>query len=378
MSRANKPEFSFSPAYSNSQLQRLDSLQRIRLPRPLRLLSVLIVLFIVGSSLLLIYLPWVQTTAGMGRITALDPRDRVQTLHATVSGRIAQWYVEEGSTVRQGDPIVSIQDIDSELLSRLQSQLEAAQRKLAASSAAVQTAELDYNRKKQLFEEGLAARLDYETARIKVQELKIKEEEAKAALNQAQVNISRQGSQLINAPRDGTVLRLSAGDQATIVSAGQALASFMPAQVERALELFVDGRDVGLISPGRKVRIQFEGWPAFQFSGIPEIAIGTFAGQVQFVEPTAQADGRFRVLITEDPQAEQAWPPESFVRLGAQARAWVLLDTVSLGYELWRQLNNFPPNTLPAPSTTTPELEGGGAKATSNSGMGGKDMGGKG
>jgi len=31
------------------------------------------------------------------------------------------------------------------------------------------------------------------------------------------------------------------------------------------------------------------------------------------------------------------------IRLGANARGWILLDTVSLGFELWRLLNNFPP-----------------------------------
>jgi len=37
------------------------------------------------------------------------------------------------------------------------------------------------------------------------------------------------------------------------------------------------------------------------------------------------------------------WPPESYIRLGANARGRILLDTVSLGFELWRLLNNFPP-----------------------------------
>ena len=39
-----------------------------------------------------------------------------------------------------------------------------------------------------------------------------------------------------------------------------------------------------------------------------------------------------------------ARPDQRFVRFGSKARGWVLLDTVSVGYEIWRQLNNFPPN----------------------------------
>jgi len=34
---------------------------------------------------------------------------------------------------------------------------------------------------------------------------------------------------------------------------------------------------------------------------------------------------------------------DRFLRFGAQVNGWVLLDTVSIGFELWRQLNNFPP-----------------------------------
>ena len=60
----------------------------------------------------------------------------------------------------------------------------------------------------------------------------------------------------------------------------------------------------------------------------------------------AQPDGRFRVLVTEPEtisEADEPWPDDGFVRFGAAAQGWVLLETVPLGYELWRQLNNFPP-----------------------------------
>lgn len=125
------------------------------------------------------------------------------------------------------------------------------------------------------------------------------------------------------------------------------------------MELYLEGRDIGLVEPGRQVRLEFEGWPAFQFSGMPQFAVGTFAGEVVFVEPSARLDGRFRVVVAEVVQTEGCdaprsrpglnvagncgWPPESFVRLGAVVRGWVLLETVPLGYELWRLMNNFPP-----------------------------------
>ena len=34
----------------------------------------------------------------------------------------------------------------------------------------------------------------------------------------------------------------------------------------------------------------------------------------------------------------EPWPDDPLV-----VQAWVLLETVPVGYEIWRQLNNFPP-----------------------------------
>jgi hypothetical protein len=128
------------------------------------------------------------------------------------------------------------------------------------------------------------------------------------------------------------------------VSAGDTLATFVPDNAERAIEIFIDGRDVALVAPGDRVRLQFEGWPVVQFSGWPSIAVGTFGGIVTAIDPSASGAGMFRVLVSEDPDDPNPWPSRDFVRFGSNARGWILLDTVAVGYEIWRQLNNFPPN----------------------------------
>lgn len=350
--------FSFGHPYQTNDLQYFRTMASIRIPSAIKATC-----WIIGIGLILgiaaLWLPWVQTTSGMGQVTTLDPRDRVQDISATVSGRIAEWYVQDADYVKAGDPLVRIEDVDEQLIQRLEAQLQAAQRKFTAAQEAVNTAEIDYRRQQELFEEGLSSRLSFEQARIKVQQLTIDLEQAAAELNQAETNLSRQGSQLIRAPRDGTILHVEAGDSATMVSAGQPLARFMPANTQRAVQLYIRGRDIGLVQPGRDVRLQFEGWPAFQFSGRPDISVGTFRGEVVFVEPSAGLDGRFRVLVKEPEPTEGCmradlvnglprmgecgWPPESFVRLGANVRGWVLLETVTLGFEIWRLLNNFPP-----------------------------------
>ena len=356
--KLGKQTFSFGKPYQEDQLSNLNALASIGIPRVVRVNCwIIFISLVIGISGL--WIPWVQTTSGSGQVTTLNPSDRVQSISALVTGRIAEWYVQDADYVEAGDPIIRIQDIDDQLIVRLQLQLDAARRKIEASQEAVTTAQIDYQRQKDLFGEGLASQLSFEQARIKVQQMTVSLEEARSEFNQAETALSRQGSQLVVAPRNGTIIHVEAGDTATIVSAGQPLATFMPADTERAVEIMIDGRDIGLVHPGRQVRLQFEGWPAFQFSGRPDLAVGTFRGEVVFVEPSARLDGRFRVLVKEPLNSEDClesevingiprmgecgWPPESFVRLGATVRGWILLETVPLGFELWRLLNSFPP-----------------------------------
>jgi len=301
---------------------------------------------LVSGALFMVFVPWQQTSAGAGSVTALNPNDRLQEINALVSGRIQEWYVRDGMHVTVGDPIVRVVDNDPQLLERLESERGQVVAKLEAAQSAERTAQIDLRRMQDLYEEGLASRREFEQSRIRVEELRARVAEAAAELTRVEVNISRQSVQIVRAPRDGVILRVNAGDAATFVNAGEVVATFVPDNVARAVEIFVDGRDVALVQPGAPVRLQFEGWPAVQFSGWPSVAVGTFQGRVEAVDPSAQPDGRFRVLVTEDEEAETSWPDERFVRFGARARGWVLLGTVSVGYELWRQLNNFPP-TLP-------------------------------
>ena len=367
-------KFTYQHDYQASAVQSLSCLERVKFPKALKILTWFLIVSFVLIILALAFIPWIQTSSGSGKITTLDPRDRVQNISALISGRVAQWYVRDGESVKEGDPLVRIQDIDENYVARLQIQLDAANARLAATRNAAETAEIDLLRREQLFNQGLTSRLEYEQARIKVQQLKADEQEVLGDMNQAEMNLSRQGSQLVVAPRDGTVLHVEASDQGTIVSAGDALITFMPANTERVVELYIDGRDIGLVKPGRDVRIEFEGWPAFQFSGMPDFAVGTFAGEVIFVEPSARLDGRFRVLVTEKISSENCmapqglpglhvagncgWPPETFIRLGAGTRGWILLEKVPLGYELWRLMNHFPPlnvNALNNEAGTTGE-----------------------
>jgi len=272
-----------------------------------------------------------------------------------------------------------------------QDNLRAAHRTLDASKAKVHTGELNVTRQRRLHEQGLTstrtlelAELDYQTARAevdrsaasldaarreveakaaardkvdadaqaKVEEARASLEKAKgdrakaeAELTKAEVELARQQTMHVVAPRSGTVFRMVAKAGAVMVKAGDPLALLVPDTEDRAVELWVDGNDAPLITPGRTVRLQFEGWPAVQFVGWPSVAVGTFAGEVAFVDATDDGLGRFRVVVV--PGEPQAWPEPRYLRQGVRANGWILLNQVALGYEFWRQFNGFPPAVQP-------------------------------
>jgi len=313
----------------------------IKPPRVLRNSARLLILGILGFIIFAAVTPWVQTAPGTGQVIALDPRDRQQTITAMVSGRVEQWFVTDGDLVAAGDPIARVADIDPLFLERLDAERAQVMAEVDAARQAMRTAQLDVSRTTTLFNEGLAARREVEQAQIKVADYRSTVAKAEAALNRIDVSVKRQSFQLVTAPRNGRIMRVEPIDTATMVSAGDPLASFVPEQTQRVVELFVDGRDIPLIKPGRRVRLEFEGWPAVQFSGWPSVAQGLFDGQVKAIDISASPNGLFRILVEQAPD-RAPWPGDPQVRLGAAVRGWVLMDTVKVWFEMWRLLNDFP------------------------------------
>jgi adhesin transport system membrane fusion protein len=166
---------------------------------------------------------------------------------------------------------------------------------------------------------------------------------AQARILDIDVEIARQQAQTVRAPRDGTVFQIFGGQGGEQTKAGDKLLVLVPDTESRAVELRVDGNDVPMLSKGQPVRMQFEGWPAIQFSGWPSVAVGTFGGRVTFVDAAGDGSGQFRILVEADP-ADAPWPEARFLRQGVLTKGWVLLAQVPVAYEIWRQLNNFPPS----------------------------------
>jgi multidrug resistance efflux pump len=149
----------------------------------------------------------------------------------------------------------------------------------------------------------------------------------------------------VRAPRSGYIQQWFGLEGSDTIKEGDQLFLIVPDTDDFAVEMKVSGNDMPLIHEGDRVRLQFEGWPAVQFVGWPSVAVGTFGGKVNRIYPTDDGIGNFRVVVTPDNhfEREDGWPDDRYLRQGVRANGWVLLNQVPLGYEIWRQLNGFPP-----------------------------------
>lgn len=310
-------------------------------PPYMKSIKYLLIIFLL-LSLFTVLTPWFQTSYGKGRLIAFSPNERQTQITALVSGRIKEWYVIDGQAVKKGQKLVEILDNDPELIERILQERDSFREQYESLAIVTQTAQLNFNRQKKLFEEGISSRKTFEESRIKLEEVRAKQSESAAKLAQAEVKLSRQNTQIITAPQDGFIYIAQFSSLSARIKEGQSIATFVPILVRPAVEMYIDPNDMRLVYPGRKVRLQFEGWPAIQFSGWPSTAINTFGGVVKIVDQFISENGKLRIIVIPDKE-DNAWPDSQYLRVGAQASGWILLNQVSTGYEIWRKLNNFPP-----------------------------------
>ena len=151
----------------------------------------------------------------------------------------------------------------------------------------------------------------------------------------------RGGQKWLVAPQTGQIIKAKKAGINEIVKEGEMIVEIVPNSFKYAVELFVKPMDLALINKGQDVRLQFDGYPAIVFSGWPNSSYGTFAGKISAIETNRNENGQFRVLIIPD-MTEKNWP--SNLKIGTGAQGFALLNDVPIWYELWRQLNGFPPD----------------------------------
>lgn len=370
---------------------------------------------------IILFLPWQQNIHGSGKVMALSPSNRPQTIETTIAGRIQVWKIKEGQFVRKADTIAILSEVkekyfDPQMLSRLQqvitakeqsllskdqkakalqrqiraledgmrSKIEQARTKLEAERVRFNNFKNQYERNKKLFEAGnipltkfqdieykyQGSEADFVNAEIEIERVQAeyldKINKAESDLNntlseqfETQADLAKLRNELSNmeirslqyyilAPQAGFVLKATQAGIGETIKEGDALCTIMPQSEDMAVEMHVKAMDVPLISKGRKVRIEFDGFPALQFSGWPSVSVGSFGGKVEVIDYVNTKPGEFRILVVPD-KKDIAWPKQ--IRIGSGIKGWVMLDDVSVWYELWRQLNGFPPSLYKEPET---------------------------
>ncbi|MBC6993554.1 HlyD family efflux transporter periplasmic adaptor subunit [Lewinella lacunae] len=389
-----------------------------------------------------LFLPWTQNFRAKGTVTAFDPANRPQTIHATIPGRVEEWFVFEGDTISAGDTIARLSEIkpeylDPNLVDRTATTREAKsnsaegylakaaalsdqinslrqeqalklkqsinklsqsrlyvvtlEAELAQQEVEVSIAEYQLRRADSLYQSGLKPLTDLEAKRLKQQEALAKLTTINNKLDQARTEVTqtelaiqsvgpeyanklakaesdrqsalteyyngvgevaklenqeanyriRRGYNFIVAPQDGILARILTPGLGETIKEGEPIASILPARFEAAVEMYVDPFNLPLVAPGRTVRFLFDGWPAVFFSGWPGLSYGTFVGEVVAIDNIIDAKGRYRVLVKPTSEG-RPWPEA--LRPGSGAEGVVLLANVPVWYELWRQLNAFPPD----------------------------------
>jgi membrane fusion protein, adhesin transport system len=180
-------------------------------------------------------------------------------------------------------------------------------------------------------------RSDRYTVVTQLLEAKQKRAQLENRLSNIQV---RQGYYYLTAPQRGMITRTYVAGLGENIKEGEALAQLMPLDYQMAAEIFVRPVDLPLIKNGQKVRLEFDGWPAIVFSGWPNTSFGTFAAKVVAVDNVADTRG-YRVLVVPDASDGRFWPEQ--LRFGSGVSGIMLLNDVPVWYELWRQINGFPP-----------------------------------
>lgn len=268
------------------------------------------------------------------------------------------------------------------LRATLANKLDQSKAKLDAEKVRFQNAENQYQRNKKLFEAGnialtkfqdieykyQGAQADYLNAQIELSRVeaeymdKISKAESDLSATQADLfdtegDIAKLKNEYANmqirneryqilAPQSGFIVKTMQAGLGETVKEGDPICTIMPDVSDLAVELYVKAMDVPLVEKGRNVRIQFDGWPALQFSGWPSVSVGTFGGTVKVIDYVSSKPGEFRLIVLPDEKDEQ-WPKQ--LRVGSGIKAWVMLNDVPVWYELWRQLNGFPPSLYEEP-----------------------------
>lgn len=266
--------------------------------------------------------------------------DSIDLEAAKTNLKIAETQLTREQTL-QDEGLSALKDVEEKRLKLQETQAKfiSQENKYLASQNEVINAQIELSRTRASFADKISkAQSDMFTA----QSSQLDTEAQVTKLQNSYSNYVRRNSLLyVTAPQNGFINKALIGGVGETFKEGEALLGIMPAQYDLAVETFVRPIDLPLIHVGEKVRVQFDGWPAIVFSGWPNVSYGTYGAKVVAIERFISDNGKYRLLLAPD-ETDHEWPEA--IRVGSGARTIALLDDVPIWFELWRQVNSFPPN----------------------------------
>lgn len=275
------------------------------------------------------------------KISKLDVEsDSIGLEAAETNIRIAQTRYDREVNL-QKDGLKAVKDVEGKKLKLQEAQrkLVAQQNKLLGSKNKVINARIELNRVKNEYLNKISKA---ESDRFTAESSQFDTEAQVTKLEVSKSNYEKRNElYYITAPQNGYINKALRGGIGQTFKEGEALVGIMPIKFDMAVETYVEPIDLPLMHLEERVQIQFDGWPAIVFSGWPNTSFGTFTGEVVAIENFISENGKYRILIAPA-EGTPEWPDA--LRAGAGAETFALLEDVPVWYEIWRQLNGFPPN----------------------------------
>ena len=248
-------------------------------------------------------------------------------------------YIRTETLQKEG--IFAVKDVEEKQLKlqETQANLITKENKVLAAKNEVLNARLELSRIAASFADKIAkAQSDMYTAKSNGYDAKVQVSKLENSNSNYKI---RNGLLYITAPQNGHINKATKGGIGGAFKAGESLVGIMPEKYDLAIETYVRPIDLPLLHLHEKVRVQFDGWPAIVFSGWPNVSYGTYGARVVAIERFISSNGKYRVLLVPD-QKDHTWP--TAIRVGSGAKTIALLEDVPIWFELWRQINSFPPN----------------------------------
>lgn len=276
-------------------------------------------------------------------------------------------------------------------IAQLQNKLKAEQAELIAVNNELKIAQDQLNRQNKMYEEGLVSLTQLQQRNVSYQNALAKKTSAENKLTQTQQEIAaqnieqnaviqeyteklsktegdrfqsmgqvagstgdiaklenqvatykvRKGLYYILATQDGQITQLTKAGIGEIVKDAETIGIIVPKKIDYIAEIYVKPVDLPLIRENQKVMLTFDGFPAIVFSGWPNSSYGTFSGKIIAIENSISENGLFKAIVAED-KTQKRWPPN--MKIGTGASGIAILNDVPIWYEIWRNINGFPPD----------------------------------